>query len=353
MNSIPSKEQLIIVGNTIAAGALENDRCARLDTDAWGALASLNIWRVPVSKEYGGLGGTWKDCIECIDTVARTCQDTGFLITVLGHIGSIKLLVDHGSCQQKNRWLPRLLAGEIAVTAMTEKTGGSDLSKMKTTVTRTSNGLRLNGTKTHITNAPVATMGMVAGRYAGRDPKKDITPFFVDFETKGLSTGDIENNLGIRTSPTSDIYMSDVAIDESNIIGDIGNGMSILYKIISFERALYGVIAAGLTDGVLSLTMERAMSRQAFGKNIADYQYVQRRLTDMKMASVVCRSLTYQALAMIEENSDDASITCSVTKYYAGELFFRTADDMVQIYGHIGFMNNTINKYLRDAVGML
>jgi alkylation response protein AidB-like acyl-CoA dehydrogenase len=98
--------------------------------------------------------------------------------------------------------------------------------------------------------------------------------------------------------------------------------------------------------------MERAMSRQAFGKNIADYQYVQRRLTDMKMASVVCRSLTYQALAMIEENSDDASITCSVTKYYAGELFFRTADDMVQIYGHIGFMNNTISKYLRDAVGM-
>lgn len=352
MSKIPTKEQLCLIGNTIAERTLDNDRDATLDKKAWRELADLNIWRIPVNTEYGGFGGNWRECIECIDIVAKTCQDAGFLITMLGHVGSIKLLADHGSAAQKDKWLPRLLAGEIAVTAMTEKSGGSDLSKMKVTASKTSKGFSLKGTKTHITNAPVATMGMIAGRFAGLNPKRDITLFFVDFDKKGLAIGETENNLGIRTSPTADIDLDDVLIDDINIIGEPGDGMSILYQIISFERALYGIIAAGLTDGMLSLTLGRAMSRQAFGKNLADYQYIQRRITDMKMSSVVCRSLTYQALALLEDNSLDASIACSVTKYYAGELFFRAAEDMVQIYGHVGFMSNLISKYLRDAVGM-
>lgn len=352
MSGVPSEEQLFLIGNRIAEQALDNDINGMLDKGAWQALAQLNIWRIPISAEYGGLGGSWRECIACIDAIAKTCQDAGFMITMLGHVGSIRLLAEHGSAAQKNKWLPRLLSGEIAVTAMTERSGGSDLSKMRVTAGYSSEGLRLNGTKTHITNAPVATMGMIAGRLSGLDPKRDITLFFVDFDSPGLTAGKVEDNLGIRTSPTADIELNDVAIEDVNIIGEPGDGMSVLHKIISFERALFGVIVAGLTDGMLSLALDRVKARQAFGRELADYQYVQRRITDMKMSSVICRSLTYQALALLEEQSADASIICSVTKYQAGELFFRSAEDFVQIYGHAGFMNNLISKYLRDAAGI-
>lgn len=354
MGKKPSVIALANIGSKIAERSLENDQLGILDSSAWSELAETNIWRIPVDPQFGGLGGTWKECVECIDLIASTCKDAGFLVTMLGHVGSIKLLADFGTAAQKDRWLPKLLSGEIAVTAMTEATGGSDLSKMRTAARREeSKILKLSGIKSHITNAPVATMGMIAGRYAGLDPKKDITLFFIDFDARGVNIGETEDNLGIRTSPTANIELDSVVIDQLNIIGDPGNGMSILYSIISFERALYGVIAAGLVDGMLSQTMERATSRQAFGKSLANYQYIQRRITDMKMSSTVCRSLTYHALEMIEISSPDASIACSTTKYNAGELFFRAAEDMVQIYGHQGFMNNNlVSKYLRDAAGM-
>jgi len=111
---LPDKTALQDIAKDISSRSLINDRNATLDRKAWGALAASGLWRIPVSREHGGFGGTWQQCISSIDTVAQGCADLGFLVTMLGHIGSIKLLIDYGTERQKTLWLPRLLNGEIA-----------------------------------------------------------------------------------------------------------------------------------------------------------------------------------------------------------------------------------------------
>jgi alkylation response protein AidB-like acyl-CoA dehydrogenase len=182
--------------------------------------------------------------------------------------------------------------------------------------------------------------------------KRDITLFFVDLPTPGLSLGPCEENLGIRSSPTADMVFDRVKIDRDNIIGAPGDGLRILYRVIAFERALYGVIASGLIDGMIGQAMDRIEERHAFGRPLADYQYVQGRITDMKMASIVCRLLCYAGIAEIEAKDLDASIMCSTAKFFAGEQLLEAAEHFVQLHGHLGFMNNGISRLLRDAVGM-
>lgn len=340
------------VGQSVSERALLHDSEGTLDWFSWQMLADLDLWKIPVSCELGGLGGTWVECAECLDEVARECEDLGFLITSLGHIGSLRLLCDYGTDEQKQRWVPRLLRGDIAVTAMTEASGGSDLSKMQLAAVKVGSGYRLNGKKTHITNAPVATMGLLAGRIPALGVKKDITLFFMDLDVPGARIGPAEKNLGLRTSPTADIEIGNVSIETGNIIGAPGAGLKILHGIISFERALYGIIAAGLIDCMTRSAMQRSLSRQAFGRTISHFQYVQSKLVGMKMSSVICRSLTYEALRMLEEKEPDGSSVCSCVKYQAAERLMESADSLMQIYGHLGYSDPKIGKYVRDAAGM-
>jgi len=340
------------VGQSVSERALHHDREGTLDEFSWRMLADMNLWRIPVRSELGGLGGTWLECVECLEEVARECEDLGFLITSLGHIGSLRLLCDYGDEEQKHRWIPGLLKGNIAVTAMTEECGGSDLSKMQLAAVKTAGQYLLNGKKTHITNAPVATMGLLAGRIPALGVKKDITLFFLDLNVPGISIGPVEMNLGLRTSPTADIDLENVSITECNIIGAQGGGLNILHDIISFERALYGVIAAGLIERMAQLGMQRSLSRKAFGKNIAEFQYVQDKLVGMKMSSTICRSLTYEALRMLEEKHPESSLVCSSVKYQAALRLVESAGNLMQIYGHQGYSDPKIGKFVRDAAGM-
>ncbi|KPA90982.1 acyl-CoA dehydrogenase [Pseudomonas asplenii] len=341
-----------VVGCRVAEASLCHDAEATLDRRSWRMMAELGMWKVPVGVGQGGLGGSWIECAECLDQVARECEDLGFLITVLGHMGSLRLLCRYGSPQQVQRWVPRLLKGEISVTAMTESSGGSDLSKMQLSAVEQSGGYRLTGQKKHITNAPVATMGMLAGRVPALGNRRDITLFFMDLDIPGITQGEEERNLGIRTSPTADLNFDDVLLQPDNIVGLPGGGLSVLYDIIAFERALYGIIAAGLIDSMIRLAMSRSQQRQAFGQMIGSFQYIQGRLTDMKMSSIICRGLAYEALGLLERNHAEASIACSTAKYQAAESLMRTAESLMQIHGHQGYCDPRIGKYLRDAAGL-
>lgn len=150
----------------------------------------------------------------------------------------------------------------------------------------------------------------------------------------------------------SNLKFDGALIEKDNIIGPPGDGLRILYRIIAFERALYGIMTAGLIEDMIERTMTRVEARKAFGKPLADYQYVQGRITDMKMAAVICRTMTYSSMDKIETETDDMSVSCSVTKFLAGEKLLEAAEHMVQLHGHLGYMNNDVSRYLRDAVGM-
>lgn len=340
------------LGRAVATAAQQNDADATLDHKSWQSISDEGIWRIAVPTELGGFGGSWKDAIAALEGLSTTAEDLGFLVTTLGHLGSIKVLLDEGTPRQKARWLPKLLEGVIGVTAMTEETGGSDLSRMQLAARQNGNGFIMSGKKVHITNAPVAQLGMIAGRIPALGKKKDITLFFVDLEGPSVRIGETEDNLGIRTSPTASIEFDDVPLTLENIIGQPGDGLRVLYDIIAFERALYGAMAAGLIENHIMRTYTRVTERHAFGKPLSVNQYVQGRLTDMKMGAIVCRTLTYAAFEELDKGVPTASILCSATKYFAGENLLMSAENMVQLFGHVGYGNNEISRMLRDALGM-
>lgn len=340
------------LGRAVAQSAAMHDRERSFDRASWQTISDAGLWRIPVPVEEGGLGGSWADCAAAMEGIASTAGDLGFLITMLGHVGSLRVLLEEGTARQKARWLPQIMEGQIGITAMTEASGGSDLARMSVSARETDGRLSLSGEKVHITNAPIAVSGLVAGRVPALGEKKDITLFFIDLDAPGVTIGEREDNLGIRTSPTANLLFEETPIAQDNIIGPPGDGLRILYRIIAFERALYGIMTAGLIEDMIARTMSRVEARMAFGKPLADYQYVQGRITDMKMASVICRTMTYSSMAKLENAAQDTSTACSVTKFLAGEKLLEAAEHMLQLHGHLGYMNNDISRYLRDAVGM-
>lgn len=340
------------IGRAAALHAPRHDAAGSFDRDTWLRLSDAGLWRIPVPTAHGGSGGTWSECAAAMEGVASTAEDLGFLVTMLGHVGSLRIILEEGTPAQQTRWLERIMAGEVGITAMTEARGGSDLARMSVSATPVGNGWRLHGEKVHITNAPIASLGMVAGRIPALGVKQDITLFFLDLNQEGIRIGEVEDNLGIRTSPTASINFNGTWLDPINIIGAPGNGLSILYRIISFERALYGIMASGLIENMIAKAMSRVESRIAFNRPIAEYQYVQGRISDMKIASVICRLMTYSGLEKLATNADDASIICSVGKFLAGEKLLESAEHLVQLHGHLGFMNNDLSRQLRDAVGI-
>ncbi|HMB09657.1 acyl-CoA dehydrogenase family protein [Saliniramus sp.] len=345
-------QQFAEFGRAVARNAALHDRERSFDRAAWDMISRAGLWRIPVPLEEGGLGGSWADCAAAMEGVASTAGDLGFLITMLGHVGSLRVLLEEGTLQQKARWLPQIMEGQVGITAMTEASGGSDLARMSVSARDVDGRLSLCGEKVHITNAPIASSGLVAGRMPALGEKKDITLFFLDLDAPGITIGEREDNLGIRTSPTANLLFEETPIEDDNIIGPPGDGLRILYRIIAFERALYGIMTAGLIEDMIERTMSRVEARMAFGRPLADYQYVQGRITDMKMAAVICRTMTYASMAKLENGAQDMSIACSVTKFQAGEKLLEAAEHMVQLHGHLGYMNNDISRYLRDAVGM-
>ncbi len=345
-------DQYALIGREIASRADEYDKTRRFDQTGWQRISENGLWRLPVPRDLGGMGAGWTDCVAAIEGLASTAGDLGFLISLLGHIGSLRIVLEEGTDEQKDRWLEALMRGDVAVTAMTEASGGSDLARMSLAAEADGEGWRLSGCKVHITNGPVASLGMIAGRIPALGERRDITLFFVDLSAEGTSRGDLEDNLGIRTSPTCDLIFDRVRLEDVNIMGKPGDGLRILYRIIAFERALYGVIASGLIENMIETAMERVETRRAFGRPIGDYQYVQGRISDMKTASVICRLLTYSGLEKLDKQTKDASIVCSIGKFMAGEKLLEAAEHLVQLHGHLGFMNNALSRQLRDAAGM-
>lgn len=344
--------QFARLGCSVAQSVDGHDSNSSFDYESWRLITDAGLWRIPVPQELGGYGQTWQDCVAAIEGLATTADDLGFMISILGHIGSLRVILEEGTNQQIARWLEPLMQGAVAVTAMTESTGGSDLARMCLAARPKGEGYRLSGRKVHITNAPIASFGMIAGRIPSLGAKRDITLFFVDMNPEIMSLGETEDNLGIRTSPTADISFDDAELNDINIIGKLGDGLRTLYRIIAFERAFYGVIASGLIENMISKAMKRIEMRQAFGRPLADYQYVQGRITDMKIAAVQCRIMTYAGMEKLESNAEDSSIICSISKFLAGEKLLEAAEHLVQLHGHLGYMNNGLSRQIRDAVGM-
>lgn len=321
-----------------------------LDQSGWAQLSDQGFWRLPVPTEYGGKGGTWWDYVAALEGLSKTVGDLGFLLSIIAHAGCVRVLLRYGTEEQKRRLLPLLLARAVGATAITEETGGSDVARIRTSAEPTPSGYALNGAKSHITNAPIADIIVVVGRIPALG-RQDITLFVVERSAGGVESGPAEQMLGNRTSPTADLLFRGVRLDTSAVLGQPGDGLTTLYNMISLDRALYGVISAAFAEPVLARSMKFTHARRAFKHRIADFQYVQQKLTDMKIAIETSRAVSYAALDKLFRDEPDANLMCSLAKLVGTEGLFAIAQHDVQLHGHRGYMDGPHSQLLRDAAG--
>lgn len=323
-----------------------------LDRLAWQRMAAHGLWRIGVPAELGGSGGTWRDLALAIAGVARGSDDLGFTLSLIAHAGLIRALVVHGTQWHHQHVLPPLMRGAVGATALTEPQGGSDVARAQTQARRTEDGWRLSGTKDHITNAPVADRALILGRVPALG-RRDITLFTVNLHSPGVRRGEPERLLGLRTSPTGALYLNDVFLPGPAVLGEPGEGLTTLYDIISFDRALYGLVASAYLEPRLEEVLDHAQRREAFGAPIIDHQYVQGRITDIRVTIEVSRAVSLAAIDALVRRDPETSLRCSVAKLVGSEGLVNAAQDIMRLQGHIGYMRGDTSRNLQDALGTL
>lgn len=340
-----------VIGKRAALRADECYRTGSLDADAWADLSEADFWRIPIAEAHGGLGGSWWDFAAALEGLSRGIGDLGFLLSVIAHMGCVRVLAAEGSDEQRNTYLQALLEGSIGSTAITEPGGGSDVAAIQTSGEYAGDGhLVLNGHKAHITNAPVAGVVVLVGRIPSLG-KRDITLFVLEVSNTGVVTLPAEAMLGNCTSPTGDITLRDVTLPTSSIVGEPGHGLELVYRLIAMDRVLYALVAAAYLEPIFHRSLKYSHERHAYGEQIAQHQYVQQRLVNIRIAIETSRSLGYRALDELINERPGASMLCSMAKLVGTEQLFQAATDFVMIHGHSGYIVNDISRVLCDSAG--
>jgi isovaleryl-CoA dehydrogenase len=323
-----------------------------LDLNSWRELAEAGFWRIPIAEQDGGQGRGWQEFGAALEGLASGAGDLGFLLSLIAHAGLLRAVAEFGSQSQRDRLLRPLMDGAVGATAITEATGGSDVAALRTSAVRGESGYRLSGEKMHITNAPVADVVLVLGRIPELG-KRDITIFLVETLRDGVLRGPAEHLFGLRTSPTGTLSLQDVELPDDAVLGQEGNGLSLLYNVISFDRVLYGLIASAYLEPLLELALRHAAERRAFKARLLDHEYVQGRLTDMRIAIEVARSVSRSALDALTLGHDDASLRCSVAKLVGSESLVAATQHLMCVLGHRGYIEGVASRSTRDALGTL
>ncbi|MFY9808798.1 MAG: acyl-CoA dehydrogenase family protein [Pseudonocardiaceae bacterium] len=332
----------------IAPYAAEVDELERYPREAQTALVRAGFHAVHVPEVYGGQGADAVATCIVIEEVARVCASSS-LIPAVNKLGTMGLLLA-GSEQLREQVLPSLAAGSMASYALSEREAGSDAAAMRTRARRDGDDWVLNGTKCWITNAGESTWYTVM---AVTDPAKGaggISAFVVHQDDPGFSVGPKERKMGIRGSPTREIYFEDCTIPADRIIGEPGTGFKTALRTLDHTRPTIGAQAVGIAQGAVDASIDYVKQRKQFGKPIADFQGVQFMLADMAMKTEAARQLVYIAAASAERGAGNLAFISSASKCFASDVAMEVTTDAVQLFGGYGYTRDfPVERMMRDA----
>ncbi len=321
----------------------------------WGAFrkcAQFGIQGLPVPPEYGGSAANPITVVLALEALGYACKDNGLLFSINAQMWSFEVpLLEFGSEAQKERYLPALCRGEmVAVHAMSEPESGSDAFSLRTTAARRDGRYVLNGTKTFITNGPIADAVLVFATVDRSQGMQGITAFVVDKGTPGFRVSRKLDKMGLRTSPMSEIVLEDCEVPEQNRLGQEGAGVAIFNCSMEWERGSILASYLGTMERQLETCIRYARERKQFGKPIGRFQAVAHRIANMKVRLETARWLVYR-IAWLKQQGKSATMDAAIAKLYLSESFVQSCLDAVQIHGGYGYMTEFgIERDLRDAV---
>jgi len=314
-------------------------------------MRELGLFGLSIPEAYGGLELTMEEEALVAFEIARTSPAFRSLIGTNNGIGSQGIVID-GTEEQKQRYLPRLAAGDIIGSfALTEPGAGSDAASLRTSAVRDGDDYLLNGTKRYITNAPEASIFTVMARTdAEKRGAGAISAFIVEKGTPGLSLGKIDRKMGQKGAHTCDVIFENCRVPAGNLIGGKeGVGFKTAMKVLDKGRLHISAVCVGAAERMLDDALHYAMDRQQFGKPISEFQLVQAMLADCRTEIYAARCMVLDA-ARRRDAGEDVSTEASCCKLFASEMCGRVADRCVQIHGGAGYVSEyAIERFYRDV----
>ncbi|EGG43508.1 acyl-CoA dehydrogenase [Streptomyces griseoaurantiacus] len=333
----------------IAPHAAAVDEEARFPQEALDALVANDLHAVHVPESYGGAGADALATVLVIEEVARVCASSS-LIPAVNKLGSLPLILS-GSEELKKKYLGPLAKGDAMFSyCLSEPDAGSDAAGMKTKAVRDGDFWVLNGVKRWITNAGVSEYYTVMAVTDPTKRSKGISAFVVEKSDEGVSFGAPEKKLGIKGSPTREVYLDNVRIPADRMIGEEGTGFATAMKTLDHTRITIAAQALGIAQGALDYAKGYVKERKQFGKPIADFQGIQFMLADMAMKIEAARQLTYAAAAKSERGDSDLTFQGAAAKCFASDVAMEVTTDAVQLLGGYGYTRDyPVERMMRDA----
>lgn len=335
-----AKEQIAPLYDTIEKEGYQQDL-----TDL---MARSGIVGIAVPEMYGGSGYDFVTQTMVIYELAKV--NPGVAFTLEGHWKAVSQVVNYGSEELKQCWLPRANS-ELFTFGQTEPASGSDASTQQTTARLTDAGWVLNGNKSFLTNGVLgASMYLIL---AITSPEKDTehsrTVFILDNDNPGFENGRVEAFIGMKGCPVGDIYLSDAVVPDSDRLGDVDQGMEIGHEAHYTARFLMGALAAGIIDTALDLSVEYVHERELFGKAMAHLDGVKFRISDMAMSAQATKLIMYQAAWLKDQGRHHIRET-TTAKLFGSDQALKAANHAMQLFGAYGYSQEYPVEHLwRDA----
>ena len=338
-----------VCDDKVAPYAAEVDERSEFPQQAYDALRASDFHAPHIPEDYGGAGADALATCIVIEEVARACASAS-LIPAVNKLGTLPIMIA-GSEELKQRYLPPVARGESMFSyALSEAEAGSDAGGMQTTAVRDGDSYVLNGAKRWITNAGVSNCYTVMAVTQPGIGTKGISAFVVESGDEGFSVGALEKKLGIRGSPTRELYFDRCRIPADRMIGDEGTGFRTAMATLDHTRITIAAQAVGIAQGALDYALGYVKERQQFGQPIAEFQGVQFMLADMGMKLEAARSLTYVAAARSERADADLTYFGAAAKCLASDLAMEITTDAVQLLGGYGYVKDyPVERMMRDA----
>lgn len=328
------------------------DEVEGINQEAFKKLGDLGLLGITVPEADGGAGMGAVAATIAMEEMAAI--DASTTLSYLAHsILCVNQIGTNGSKEQKQKYLPKLISGEhIGGMGMSEPGSGSDALGMLTRAEKQSNGsYKINGSKTWITNGP---NGDIFYCYARTGPtKKDVSTFIIEKGMPGFTTGKKFKKMGMRASPTGELWFSDVMVPEANRVGAEHGSVKAMMRNLDIERITIAGISLGCARACIEVATQYAKERKQFDKPIGAFQQIQERLTEAAAWYEACRALTYQAAKTWDlglMTGKDASMMAAKAKLQAAQMATQVGLDAIQILGGYGYTREfPVERHMRDA----
>ncbi|MEW6027389.1 MAG: acyl-CoA dehydrogenase family protein [Planctomycetota bacterium] len=326
------------------------DKEEKIPAEIISKLAEMGFWSIMVPEKYGGAGLDTFSLMLVLEQISRACASTSVTLSVHNSL-VCNAITKYGSEEQKQKYLPKLAAGEIiGAYSLTEPDAGSDAASIKTHAQLRGNNYIINGVKTFVTSGPTAGLIVLFARTDAKTVNgKGISAFLVEPGFKGVNRGKKEEKMGVRGAPMCEIALEDAVVPKENLMGKVNTGFNIAMDVLNCGRIGIAMQSVGIAQSALDMAIKYAKERKQFGKLLNEFQAVKWKIAETATEIEAARLLAYQAALMRDKGVPYAK-EASMAKLFASGAVNRAVKESLQIHGGMGYTKDfAIERLFRDA----